>query len=112
MGMKLFLSWVFLLAGAVYGAHLSYSGQIAVDPLAAALSTGYASWGLYWGVPVVWRWWWPISPRRRDRSVLGRIFWLMVDFALPLIGGYFYGVFGGGIYHCLKAWMSVRKRRA
>ena len=111
MRIKLFCSWIALLAGMVYGANLSYDKLVEADPLASALSGGYLFWALYWGVPITWRWWWRVSPRRRAQTVSGSVFWFAVDLTLPVILGYFYGVFGGGLYECWKTWMSVRRSR-
>jgi len=111
MRFKLFFSWVVLIAGAIYGANLSYSGRISADPLVSALSWGYLLWALYWGIPVVWRWWRGYAARNNQAtSLLGQLLWFVLGLFIPLVGGYFYGVFGGAIYQFLRSWWKVRNQ--
>jgi hypothetical protein len=41
---------------------------------------------------------------------LQNVFWSVVGILVPLVGGYFYGVFGGAIFECFKTWWRVRKQ--
>lgn len=105
MKTRLTFSWLFLIAGGVYGAYLSYSGQVSADPLASALSTGYGLWGLYWGVPVVLPWWLGLHFGSEWRP---RLFKLLLGCILVPFLSYLYGVLGGGLYQFLKTWWKVR----
>jgi membrane protease YdiL (CAAX protease family) len=81
---------------------------ILISPFASALAA-YVFWGLYWGIPAVWRWW-----RNLRSSASGSGFFVIFDnwivllilimffFYVPLIVGEFYGIFGGGIYEYMK----------
>ena len=113
MKAKLYLSWVALAVGVFYGVSLSRSGQTPMNPLVAALWWGYVSWALYWGVPVVWRWWRSFSATRRNRdsTLLGQALWFLLGLLVSLFGGYFYGVFGGAIYQCVRIWWKTRAPR-
>ncbi len=91
--------WVALVAGGAYGAHLSYSGQVASDPLVSALQAGYGAWGIYWGLPVVLRWWWGLhfGPEWGHR-----ILKLALGIGLVPTLSYVYGCLGGGFYQLWK----------
>jgi hypothetical protein len=105
MKARLVLSWFFLLAGAAWGARLSYSGRASGDPLVSALSGGYLLWALYWGVPVVFRWWMGLDFGREWQPRLLKF--LLGSLLVPLFS-HLYGVFGGGLYQCLKTWWRSR----
>lgn len=105
---KLLLSWIVLICGAMFGLSVASSGPPTVSPLAAAFVWAYGCWGFYWGAPRVWRWW-RCFPLRRDRASARR--WAVeaiLTLLIPILGGYLYGVFGGGFY---EFWKHQRQRR-
>lgn len=107
---KILLSWIVAICGALCGAQLSYNGQTPTEPVPSALIWGYAAWGLYWGIPVVGRWWRRIGPSRRQDTLSGWLLSAALTLVIPVVGGYFYGVLGGGIYQFLKHRSYSRSR--
>src|SRR3954449_2913725 len=99
---RLHLSWLVLAAGGLWG--ISWAKQQVPQPgstIPFALLFGYIAWALYWGVPPFWRWW------RRTCTTALRAFHLLpggcliqaaIAFTLLFVGGYFFSVFGGGLY--------------
>lgn len=99
MKARVALSWIALVAGGAYGAHLFYTGQAGSDPLVSALHYGYGAWSLFWGAPVVLRWWWGLHFGAEFGS---RLFKLALGFILVPILSLLYGALGGGIYQLWK----------
>ncbi len=107
MKAKLYLSWVALALGVVFG--WSSIGDTWWVQLTAALCCGYVLWALYWGIPVVWRWWCSYSATRgsRDATLQGLVLWFLRGLLVALIGGLFYGIFGGAF----QTWRKTRAPR-
>lgn len=99
---RIWISWVFAIFGALIGAAAG-QGEHAAAPVLTAILGAYVAWALFWGVPPVWRGWCGLfrnvfifsTPR-------GWFILLLLFFYIPLVGGYFYGMFGGAIYEFLK----------
>jgi hypothetical protein len=108
--LRLHLSWVVLAAGGLWGIAMAKStpGGNAVQ---AALLTGYIAWSLYWGVPPFWRWW-----RRTGLNAFkfanflpgGCFLQAAIACTVLFIGGYFFSVFGGGLYYFARQWRASR----
>ena len=106
---RIHLSWLVLAAGGLWGIAMAKhsSGPGATIPF--ALMTGYVAWALYWGLPPFWRWWRKsCSHALKVVSFLpgGCLLQAAVAFAVLLAGGYFFSVFGGGLYQfalCCRA---------
>ena len=65
----------------------------------------YIIWSTYWGLKVVWPWWWNLVDRIGCFLIANPItlFLIMVSFFyIPLMIAQVYGVCGGGIYQYLK----------
>jgi hypothetical protein len=104
---KFFVSLLVFLAGVMIPLLVT---QVNSEPpsLGNRMQVGYAFWALFWGAPAAWR--------------LGRklVYWLPslgcagigIGFAIAWVGGWFYCLFGGGIYQFLKHWRSVTRRNA
>jgi tetratricopeptide (TPR) repeat protein len=97
---KLILSTVFAAIGVGIGFAVGDGGPTSSGPLGNATFLGYAFWGCYWGIPVVWRGFWGMF-NKLGCFITG---WLMILFFcyIPVAGGYLYGVLGGGIYQFIK----------
>lgn len=72
------------------------------------MQVGYAFWALFWGAPAAWR---------LGRKILSWIpsfgcAGIGIGFAVAWVVGWFYCLFGGGIYQFLKHWRSVTQRTA
>ena len=79
-----------------------------LGPPLGAMAVAYLFWACYWGIPAVWGKW------RRFVSGLSQtglvmflnpmtvLILVLLFFYLPLVGGYFYGVLGGGFYEYWK----------
>lgn len=97
------LSWVVLVLGGLWGMSMARSGgEESGTDLRTAIMTGYICWSLYWGLPPFWRWW------KRRGSQAGwtvgcvpgmSLIHIALVFAGLVVGGYFFSVFGGGLYH-------------
>lgn len=105
MQLKLYLSWLFFGVGAVLGAQLDVSNVPLSVRASSAFWAGYAFWALFWGVPVVFRWWW----KRSSRGPLFLRLVLVLMF-LPL-SCMLFSFYGGGIYLFLKTWWLVSKSK-
>jgi len=69
------------------------------------LGVGYVIWACYWGIPPVWRGWWSMFRRMGCFLIANPFTWLIIIvvlFELPLVAGYLYSVFGGGVYQYKK----------
>lgn len=110
---KTLLSLGGALLGAVFLASLmaaSAGRQTMVLP--DMLFGAYVAWALFWGFPCFWRWW------RRSSFGLGSLghawragfFRIALSLAFLLTGGYFFSVFGGGIYQFVRHRMALRGR--
>ena len=108
---KVRISLVVLLAGAILPL-LESQGQTLEATLGASLSMGYTFWALFWGVPGAWRLWCRLPSRLSNASggLFVFLFWGLLRIWLLLVGTWFYSLMGGGIYHCLKHWWSVRRQ--
>jgi hypothetical protein len=106
---RIHLSRLALAAGGLWGTRWpsTASGLGATVPF--ALMTGYIAWALYWGIPAFWRRWRrSCSHALKVASFLpgGCLLQAAIAFAVLLAGGYFFSVFGGGIYQfalCCRA---------
>jgi len=112
MSRRLQWSWVFLVAGALYGAELVRQMKPhnpALNPILMIITSAYLFWSVYWGFPAFWRW---ASRFGHHASHLGHLengcVWLTIAFALTVTCGLYFSLFGGGIYHFLKAWRAYR----
>ncbi len=69
-------------------------------------TAGYMVWAAYWGIPPVWRGWWNMF-RGIGCFLIANPFTLLILmamlFEIPLLAGFYYGLFGGGIYQYVKA---------
>lgn len=98
---KLHLSWLVLAAGGLWGISIAKHSVPPASPVPFALMVGYITWALYWGVPPFWRWW-----RRSGMNIArmarflpgGCLIQAAIGFTVLFAGGYFFSVFGGGIY--------------
>jgi hypothetical protein len=81
-----------------------FIGMLLFTPV-AGLGAGYLLWSCYWGIPAIWRKWWGMLRGMGCFLFANPFTWLIVIialFELPLMAGYIYGVFGGGIYEYRK----------
>ena len=106
---RLHFSWAVLAAGAL-GGSLSEEGG-----LGAALFLGYLFWSVYWGGPPFWRWW-----RRSGIHGFGFLRYLLpcgcswplrllLSLGLLGVGGYFYCLLGGGLFHFARYLVASRR---
>lgn len=76
------------------------------------LMIGYVLWALFWGVPAAWKLWRKFIFNKYilflGCSPAG-VAWALTAPLLLVLGGWFYCLFGGGIYQFLKHWWSVSR---
>ena len=118
---RLRISWIVFAASSIFGLVIgtvsSVAGLSSDDPNApsaislifgvplGSLLAGYLFWAMFWGVPVVWRWWWGLFEHIGCFLVANPVTWFILIamvFYIPLIGGYLYGTLGGGVYEYVK----------
>lgn len=94
------------MSGGFFGAHLSYRETTPTDPLISALACAYLVWSLYWVAPVGFRWWSEFRVSKISKwPLLKGLITLLLLAVLTLL----YGLFGGALFHCLKAyWLRER----
>jgi hypothetical protein len=109
MRLRLHVSWLFLLAGALWGGTAAPRQHSPRSALAGALLVAYVVWSLYWGIPLFWRYW------RLHSHRLGNVLRgvppplrLALRCSLCVAGAYFFSVFGGGIYEFIRCWRALR----
>ena len=109
---RLHLSWLVLAAGGLWGVSIAHSGgRPGSSTLQTALMTGYIAWALYWGVPPFWRWWrrfWLRMPSIMNFFSGGCVLRAAISFFILVVGGYFFSVFGGGLYQFARHWRAMR----
>ena len=107
---RMHLSWLVLAIGGLWGASTAHRpGGPGGSTILTALLTGYILWALYWGLPPFWRWW----RRFHTPSLLsflpgGCVLRAGIAFGLLVAGGYFFSVFGGGLYHFSRYLRGAR----
>jgi hypothetical protein len=112
MSKRLQWSWVFLAAGALYGAESArvMDAKSAVNPVLMVVLSAYLFWAVYWGLPAFWRW---VSRFAHHASHLRHsrhgLVWLVVTLGATIACGLYFSLLGGGIYEFLKAWRSYRR---
>ena len=102
---RIWAGWLFAGAGVYIGIALANAHQVNAPTPVAAVLGAYMAWSITWGIPPVWRWWIGLFQNLGCFLFATPIGWLMLIllfFYIPLVGGYFYGIFGGGIYQYLK----------
>jgi hypothetical protein len=88
-------------------------GEALAGPPLGALGAAYLVWGCYWGIPAVWGKWRSLVSSLSQTGCLmfvnpGTLLILvLLFFYIPLVGGYFYGVLGGGFYEYWKCRQRV-----
>jgi len=113
MSRRLQWSWVFLVAGALFGAEsvrqVKTPGHTP-NPVVMVVISAYLFWACYWGFPAFWRWASRLAPHA---SHLGHsksgLIWLAIALGATVACGTYFSLFGGGIYQFLKAWRSYRR---
>lgn len=109
---KILVSLAVLLVGAAIPVHqVTPEGPVELT-LNQHIMIGYVLWALFWGAPAAWKLW-----RRlifnRSAVLFGcspaGLAWVLTAFSLLVLGGWFYCLFGGGIYQFLKHWWSVSR---
>jgi hypothetical protein len=109
---KILFSLALFLAGAAIPVHLGTSGELRELTLSQHITIGYALWALFWGAPAAWRLWRQVvfakSALFLGCSPIG-LAWVLTAFCLLVFGGWFFCLFGGGIYQFLKHWWSIRR---
>lgn len=106
------LSWLILILGGLWGISMARAEGSPGSALQGALITGYASWSLYRGLPPVWRWWKAHGLRLGGLAGCipgGALIQAIVAFSILAAGGYFYSVFGGGLYHFTQHLRTSRR---
>lgn len=106
--MKIHLSWLFLIVGALWGATLVAERQVAGAPVGVVLGYAYALWALFWGLPPFWSWLRRVFPPLNGGPLYLVPIRLAVWLSVALIGGVYFSLFGGGIFHFLRDWWTVR----
>ena len=111
---RLHLSWLVLAAGGLWGISIARNGGHGVGTsgtVQTALLTGYIALALYWGVPPFWRWWrraWFHAHGLIGILTGGCLIRAVIAFTVLLVGGYFFSVFGGGLYQFARHWRLAR----
>ena len=72
------------------------------------IQVGYAFWALFWGAPAAWRLGRKLLSCMSSFGCAG----IGIGFAAAWVVGWFYCLFGGGIYQFLKHWRSVTQQAA
>jgi hypothetical protein len=80
-----------------------------------SLSYGFAGWSLYWGIPACM--WLLVQIVKRVLKSWSSIttwasfligFWpAVITAALLLVGGFYYSIFGGGLFHFCRRWWRL-----
>lgn len=102
---------LFLISAAIPLITMTPDGPVDVT-LGQHITIGYSVWALFWGAPAAWRLWRKLVARLGNfwigcspvglAGILTALVWLV-------FGGWFYCLFGGGIYQFLKHWWSVAR---
>jgi len=104
---KIVISLMFAALGLWFGVSMAPRG----NTVGTALLSTYAFWCLYLSIPLVWKAWWRLLRRLMPVTSAGPTSWLtiLLLFYIPLIGGYIYGMFGGGVYQFIKNYRVAYK---
>ena len=110
--LKIRVSLLILVAGASISLVSTPLHEIGRETLYSSVITGYMIWGLFWGLPPVWRWWRgsPFGLSSFTGCLMGAWFFSFLSLFFLLAGGWFYSLFGGGIYQFAKHWLRVNGR--
>ncbi len=102
------LSWLILIAGALWGlsqtANRGWSQEMQM-----VLKSAYAAWAVFWGLPPFLRWWGRyLLPTMTGRLPGGCLIKTLLVAVVLFFGAPFYCLFGGGLYQFVRHQLAVR----